>query len=153
MAESFGARARRFMGWYSPEQIEAAQEAFDYEEEMADVTPLPPADPPFLSRIRHEEDSEAAQSLSRIVTVHPSTYNDALPIGEAFRKGVPVIINLTDMGEPEARRVVDFAAGLTFGLHGVIERVTPRVFLLSPRSVEVSGDATVPRKGALFNQG
>ena len=57
------------------------------------------------------------------------------------------------MGEEEARRLVDFAAGLTFGLHGVIERVTNRVFLLSPASIEVAGDSSPTRRGSLYNQG
>ena len=57
------------------------------------------------------------------------------------------------MGEEEARRLVDFAAGLTFGLHGVIERVTNRVFLLSPASIEVAGDSSPARRGSLYNQG
>ena len=67
--------------------------------------------------------------------------------------GLSVLINLTDMGEEEARRLVDFAAGLTFGLHGVIERVTNRVFLLSPATVEVAGDNNSGRRGSLYNQG
>ena len=88
------------------------------------------------------------------MTIHPTAYSDAVTIGEAFRDGTPVIINLTDMGEEEARRLVDFAAGLTFGLHGVIERVTARVFLLSPSSVEVAGDSSSSaRRGSLYNQG
>lgn len=92
--------------------------------------------------------------LSRIVTVHPSTYNEAREIGEAFRQGIPVIMNLTGLAEPEAKRMVDFSAGLVFGLHGVIERVTNRVFLLSPATVHVEAD---PREtethSRFFNQG
>src|SRR5690625_7814361 len=67
------------------------------------------------------------QDLRRISTVHPSTYNEARVIGEAFRDGTPVIMNLTGMSEAEAKRMVDFSAGLVFGLHGTIERVTNRV--------------------------
>ncbi|MDY5507045.1 MAG: cell division protein SepF, partial [Schaalia hyovaginalis] len=104
-----------------------------------------------LRKERH--DAEAGSDLSRIVTVHPSAYSDAVTIGEAFRSGTPVIINLSDMNDDDARRLVDFAAGLTFGLHGVIERVTNRVFLLSPRTVEVTGDVQGSRRGSLFNQG
>lgn len=92
--------------------------------------------------------------LRRISTVHPTTYNEARVIGEAFRDGTPVIMNLTEMSEADAKRMVDFSAGLVFGLHGAIERVTNRVFLLSPASVEVatdSGEADAGR-GRLFNQ-
>ncbi|MBE6481002.1 MAG: cell division protein SepF [Actinomyces ruminicola] len=91
--------------------------------------------------------------LRRIVTVHPSTYNEARVIGESFRDGVPVIVNLTNMSESDARRMVDFAAGLVFGLHGAIERVTPRVFLLTPTSVAIDdGEGAEDAHGRFFNQ-
>lgn len=92
--------------------------------------------------------------LRRITTVHPRTYNDAKVIGEAFRAGTPVIMNLTDMTDAEAKRLVDFAAGLVFGLRGAIERVTSRVFLLSPATVEVATDAgeSEPDPAHFFNQ-
>ena len=94
-----------------------------------------------------------APDLRRIVTVHPSTYNEARIIGEAFRDGVPVIMNLTNMSESDARRMVDFSAGLVFGLHGAIERVTPRVFLLTPATVDIDdGELTEDSHGRLFNQ-
>lgn len=95
----------------------------------------------------------AAPDLRRIVTVHPSTYNEARIIGEAFRDGVPVIMNLTNMSESDARRMVDFSAGLVFGLHGAIERVTPRVFLLTPATVDIDGgELAEDSHGRLFNQ-
>ena len=81
-----------------------------------------------------------AGELRRITTVHPRSYNDARKIGEAFRDGTPVIINLTDMDDSDAKRLVDFSAGLIFGLHGAIERVTSKVFLLSPAHVEVTAE-------------
>lgn len=81
--------------------------------------------------------------LRRITTVHPRSYNDARTIGEAFRSGIPVIINLTDMDDADAKRLVDFSAGIVFGLHGAIERVTSKVFLLSPATVEVSAEGAV----------
>ncbi|GGN04162.1 cell division protein SepF [Actinoplanes hulinensis] len=76
----------------------------------------------------------------QITTLHPTTYREARTIGEHFRDGVPVIINLTEMDESDARRLVDFAAGLAFGLRGTIERVTNRVFLLSPANVQVTAE-------------
>lgn len=94
-----------------------------------------------------------AADLRRIVTVHPSTYNEARVIGEAFRDGVPVIVNLTNMSESDARRMVDFSAGLVFGLRGAIERVTPRVFLLTPATVETdSGQGGAQTSDRFFNQ-
>lgn len=80
---------------------------------------------------------EDNNELRTITTVHPRSYNDAKSIGEAFRDGTPVIMNVSDMGEAEAKRLVDFAAGLVFALHGSIERVTAKVFLLTPSYVEV----------------
>jgi cell division inhibitor SepF len=89
----------------------------------------------------------------RITTVQPRTYNEARTIGEHFREGVPVIINLTEMDDGDAKRLVDFAAGLIFGLHGSIERVTNKVFLLSPSNVEVSAeDKARIVEGGFFNQ-
>ena len=78
--------------------------------------------------------------LNEILTVHPRQYKDAQSIAEHFREGIPVIINLSQMSESEARRLVDFASGLSQGLYGRIERVTNKVFLLSPSHVVVSGD-------------
>lgn len=78
--------------------------------------------------------------LSRITTLHPSSYLEARAIGEAYREGTPVIINLTEMGNADARRLVDFAAGLAFALRGSMDRVTNKVFLLSPPDVEVTAE-------------
>jgi len=82
----------------------------------------------------------APAAISEILTVHPKQYRDAQVIAENFREGIPVIINLTQMTEAEARRLIDFASGLSQGLHGKIERVTNKVFLLSPAHVAISGD-------------
>ena len=91
--------------------------------------------------------------MSRIITVHPRTYNEARTIGEHFRDGVPVIMNLSEMEDVDAKRLVDFAIGLTFGLHGSIERVTAKVFLLSPQDVDVTAeDKARIREGGFFNQ-
>ena len=90
---------------------------------------------------RHSAPRGAAQpGLNEILTVHPRQYRDAQVIATSFREGVPVIINLSQMSEPEARRLIDFASGLSQGLYGKIERVTNKVFLLSPEHVAISGD-------------
>lgn len=89
----------------------------------------------------------------RIVTLHPRNYNEARTLGEHYREGVPVIMNLTEMDEPDAKRLVDFAAGLVFGLHGSIERVTAKVFLLSPADIKVSQeDKNAAAQASFFNQ-
>jgi cell division inhibitor SepF len=89
----------------------------------------------------------------QITTLHPRTYNEARTIGEHFRKSTPVIMNLSEMDDADAKRLVDFAAGLTFGLHGRIERVTAKVFLLSPHNVTVTAQdkARIAETG-FFNQ-
>ncbi len=117
----------------------------------AAVTPLPARSAPVAQVLRETETSP----LNRITTIHPSTYNEAKAIGESFRDGTPVIMNLSDMDDADAKRLVDFAAGLVFGLHGGIERVTAKVFLLSPVHVEVAADdesAGGERRSGPFNQ-
>jgi cell division inhibitor SepF len=99
------------------------------------------------------EFAEPDRSSYRITTLHPRTYNEARTIGEHFRAGTPVIMNLSEMDDSDAKRLVDFAAGLTFGLHGRIERVTAKVFLLSPHNVTVTAqDKARIADGAFFNQ-
>ncbi|NUR31098.1 MAG: cell division protein SepF [Catenulispora sp.] len=95
----------------------------------------PVAPPPSRAVATPDEDRRY-----QITTLHPTTYNEARTIGEHFRDGTPVIMNLTEMDEADAKRLVDFAAGLAFGLRGTIERVTHRVFLLSPANVTVTAE-------------
>ncbi len=118
-------------------------------ERSAAVTQLPQRTP--VARVVRDVEAGA---LNRISTIHPRTYNEAKNIGESFRDGTPVIMNLSDMDDADAKRLVDFAAGLTFGLHGAIERVTSKVFLLSPSHVEVAAQESGPAAPSrtLFNQ-
>jgi len=124
----------------------------------AQVTPLhrPTRSEPTQAN-RVVQTAAPAGELRRITTIHPRSYNDARKIGEAFREGTPVIMNLTDMDDADAKRLVDFSAGLIFGLHGAIERVTSKVFLLSPAHVEVAGEAAgpaaePPARAGFYNQ-
>jgi len=95
----------------------------------------------------------AVAPMSRITTLHPRTYNEARVVGENFRDGVPVIMNLSEMDDADAKRLVDFAAGLVFATHGTIERVTAKVFLLSPPNVTVAAeDKQRLVEGGFFNQ-
>lgn len=116
-------------------------EEYGYDEpELAPVTHLHDVSE-VQRKGKNRESVHAAPDLRRIQTIKPRTYNDARLIGEAFRAGVPVIMNLTEMSDADAKRMVDFSAGLSFGLHGSIERVTTSVFLLSPAHVEIGVDS------------
>jgi len=89
---------------------------------------------------RDQPAARPASSPARIVTLHPRSYTEARAIGERFRDGVPVIMNLTELDAASAKRLVDFAAGLVFALRGGFDKVTNRVFLLTPANIEVSAD-------------
>lgn len=97
-------------------------------------------------------DQAAQEQGSRIATVTPDGFRDARGIGELFREGIPVIVNLTAMEPADAKRVVDFAAGLTFGLRGSIERVATRVFLLTPTDYQVVSGESRRSNSGFFNQ-
>jgi cell division inhibitor SepF len=107
----------------------------------------------FIQERRSSTASPSTADLARITTLHPRTYNEARTIGEHFREGTPVIMNLSEMVDSDAKRLVDFAAGLIFGLHGSIDRVTTKVFLLCPANVEVTAEdkARIAERG-FFNQ-
>ena len=115
-----------------------------------------PLQPSYAAPTRSAAPMRTAAPLAdvyRITTLHPITYNDARRIGEEFRSGTPVIMNLSDMDEADARRIVDFSAGLAFGLHGSIEKVTKGVFLLSPANVDIGAAARAQlREDPFFNQ-
>lgn len=148
-------KTMEYLGLSEPDQDAevdyAAEDHYQaYGEDVAVSEPIQqPAPVTPISAAR----SASAGDLRRITTVHPRTYNDAKAIGEAFRAGTPVIMNLTEMSDSDAKRLVDFSAGLVFGLHGSIERVTNKVFLLGPASVEVQTDsAPETTTSRLFNQ-
>ena len=104
------------------------------------ATPAPVASISDRRRPQAVPTTGTVAELSRITTLHPRTYNEARTIGENFRDGVPVIMNLSEMADNDAKRLVDFAAGLVFATRGTIERVTAKVFLLSPPNVAVSAE-------------
>ena len=110
-------------------------------------------DSPALRVTRPDDAATTVAPMSRITTLHPRTYNEARVIGENFRDGVPVIMNLSEMDDTDAKRLVDFAAGLVFSVRGTIERVTNKVFLLSPPNVSVAAeDKQRIAEGGFFNQ-
>lgn len=139
-------RAMEKMGWRGYEGEVEVEDDFYEEEPFEDFEPVTPMPRPEIVSNREPEGD-----FPRIVTVHPQSYNDARTIGEAFRDGVPVIINLSDMKDEEARRIIDFSAGLAFGLRGSIDSVTSRVLLLSPESIKVEeGNDTRSRVNGSF---
>jgi cell division inhibitor SepF len=91
-------------------------------------------------------------SAYNIITLQPRSYSEARKVGEYYREGNPVIINLDDMEEAERKRLVDFASGLVFGLNGRIERISLKVFLLSPANVSVSNEEKSAAQASFFNQ-
>jgi cell division inhibitor SepF len=135
-----------------------ADEELEYDEAPAQAAPVAPVPHPHpqaaaapaptanrapvtpLRKTSHTKNVAPAE-MNEILTVHPKQYKDAQVIAENFREGIPVIINLSQMTDADARRLIDFAGGLSQGLYGKIERVTSKVFLLSPSHVSVSGDA------------
>ena len=138
------------------ENYEAYDEYDDYDEPADAVEPAAPARADYAGYpTDHRVDTVPPQQveLARITTLHPRTYNEARTLGEHFRDGTPVIMNLTEMVDSDARRLVDFAAGLIFGLRGSIDKVTNKVFLLSPANVEVTAEdkARIAERG-FFNQ-
>lgn len=83
---------------------------------------------------------EEGSPLAKITTLRPKDYSEARTIGERFRDGTPVIMDLVSMDNADAKRLVDFAAGLAFALRGSFDKVATKVFLLSPADIDVSAD-------------
>ena len=102
--------------------------------------------PERRDRERYDEPVEAvvrpipSPVPGKVHLVEPAGFNDAEEIGEKFKADIPVIVNLQGMDNDVSKRLIDFAAGLTFGLDGRIQRVADKVFLLTPRNVEVSAE-------------
>jgi cell division inhibitor SepF len=114
----------------------------DRDREEAAPAPVTPLRRPVAVR------QPSAGAVNEILTVHPKQYRDAQLIAESFREGIPVIINLSQMSDADARRLIDFASGLSLGLYGRIERVTSKVFLLSPENIAVSGHGGIAHADA-----
>jgi cell division inhibitor SepF len=130
-------------------RIDAREEPVPARRQFADPRAAA-ASPPAVARRPVEPPEEPAY---RITTLQPLSFNEARQIGEEFRDGTPVIMNLTDMDDVDAKRLVDFAAGLIFGLRGRMEKVTNKVFLLSPNNVEVTEtDKRRIREAGFYNQ-
>ncbi|MEV7615654.1 cell division protein SepF [Streptomyces sp. NPDC089799] len=134
--------------------VEDSDDERYYDDEYTEASQGPHAGDQWVTDPRVKVASDSAVEMGRrIATVTPDGFRDARGIGELFREGVPVIVNLSSMDPADAKRVVDFAAGLTFGLRGSIERVATRVFLLTPADTQiVSGEPGGRSTGGFFNQ-
>jgi cell division inhibitor SepF len=98
---------------------------------------------------------EAAPSPNvKVHLVLPRSFNDAQQIADKFKEAVPVILNLQTTDQELSKRLIDFASGLTYALNGGMQRVADKVFLLTPRNVEVSAEerARLLERGGFFNQ-
>jgi cell division inhibitor SepF len=142
---------RRYQDSYDEDYGE--YDEYDEQAEVVEAAPVRADYVGYVSEQPAEPVPPRQVELARITTLHPRTYNEARTIGEHFREGTPVIMNLTEMVDSDARRLVDFAAGLIFGLRGSIDKVTNKVFLLSPANVEVTAEdkARIAERG-FFNQ-
>jgi cell division inhibitor SepF len=102
------------------------------------------------SRLR----SVTAPSPAKVHLVVPRTFNDAKQIADRFKAQMPVILNLQGAETDLAKRLIDFASGLTYALDGSMQRVADKVFLLTPRDVELSAEerARAIERGGFFNQ-
>ena len=97
---------------------------------------------------------ESVPASVRVHLVLPRSFNDAQQIADKFKDGVPVILNLQGADQELSKRLIDFASGLTYALNGGMQRVADKVFLLTPRNVEVSAEerARMLERGGFFNQ-
>jgi len=118
--------------------------------------PEPEERPTRLSRRASLEavPSIAAGSPQRVHLVVPRSFNDAQQIADKFKEGMPVILNLQGSDAELSKRLIDFTSGLTYALNGGMQRVADKVFLLTPRNVEVSAEerARLLERGGFYNQ-
>jgi cell division inhibitor SepF len=106
------------------------------------------------SRPRPVEVAAQAGATGRVHLVLPRSFNDAQQIADKFKESIPVILNLQGADVELSKRLIDFASGLTYALNGGMQRVADKVFLLTPRNVEVSAEerARLLERGGFFNQ-
>jgi len=120
------------------------EEAYEEQPQPARTPAAPVASAPpargAVTPIRRTSPRATGAEMNEILTVHPRAFKDVKVIAEHFRDGVPVIINISQMADTDARRLIDFTCGMAEALFGKMERVTGKVFLLSPAHVAVSGD-------------
>jgi cell division inhibitor SepF len=125
-------REREFDDWTDPER--------EVEDRTAVLRPRPRAVPGPVP--------------VRVHLIVPRSFNDAQQIADKFKDGIPVILNLQSSDQDLSKRLIDFGSGLTYALDGGMQRVADKVFLLTPRNVEVSAEqrAQLLERGGFFNQ-
>jgi cell division inhibitor SepF len=136
-------RSQEFDDWTDPEP--AAQRT-------SVLRPAPQQRETAPRRLRGVE--SLASPNVKVHLVLPRSFNDAQQIADRFKDGVPVILNLQQSDQELSKRLIDFASGLTYALDGGMQRIADKVFLLTPRNVEVSAEerARMIERGGFFNQ-
>jgi cell division inhibitor SepF len=122
----------------------------DEEEWPSEESAAPPPRRDRSSRLR----SVSAPAPAKVHLVAPRAFNDAKQIADRFKAQIPVIINLQSADTELSKRLIDFASGLTYALDGSMQRVADKVFLLTPRDVELSAEerARAIERGGFYNQ-
>ena len=125
------------------------RERDDWSEDDADATPTT-GGRPSRTRLRGVDGG----SQVKVHLVLPRSFNDAQQIADRFKDSIPVILNLQNADTDLSKRLIDFASGLTYALDGSMQRVADKVFLLTPRNVELSAEerARALDRGGFFNQ-
>ncbi|HEV7648166.1 MAG TPA: cell division protein SepF [Actinophytocola sp.] len=135
------ARPRAGQTWSTAAPVQGALAVEPRREPVARPRPAEPAATP------------TGYPMGRIVTLHPKSFAEARTIGEHYRDGTPVIMNLTELEDADARRLVDFAAGLAFAMRGSMDKVTNKVFLISPPNQDPTAeDKRRIAEGGLLNR-
>jgi cell division inhibitor SepF len=133
-----------------------SQDFDDWTESEADqpTRHAPPVRQPRVREMRPQIEAVPNPSSVRVHLVLPRSFNDAQQIADKFKQGIPVILNLQSADTELSKRLIDFASGLTYALNGGMQRVADKVFLLTPRNVEVSAEqrAALLERGGFFNQ-
>ena len=141
LERTYSDRERANVRRLQPRRRQEFDDWTDSGEEVAEATR-----PRSLGRIQQQRPAarlQAAPSAGPNVQVHlvvPRSFNDAQQIADKFKSGVPVILNLQGADQELSKRLIDFTSGLTYALDGGMQRVADKVFLLTPRNVEVSAE-------------
>ena len=122
----------------------------DEEDWPSEESAAPPPRRDRSSRLR----SVSAPAPAKVHLVAPRAFNDAKQIADRFKAQIPVILNLQSADTELSKRLIDFASGLTYALDGSMQRVADKVFLLTPRDVELSAEerARAIERGGFYNQ-
>jgi cell division inhibitor SepF len=151
-------KTMQYLGLVEDEELEDIDEGIDAPGAHGDTTSVRRMHRAEMASAERPEAIVRTMPASRpsaaaIHRAEPKRFNEAREIGERFRQGIPVIMNLQGADDAVARRLVDFASGLVFGLDGKIEMVASRVYLLTPADVEVSAEERERIvEGGFFNQ-